>query len=236
MGGVAMVEIVKCTQPLTAAATLADRVSTLLVADSTAHGQATLAVSGGKTPLPLFAELRHREIPWSKITITLVDERWVDPAHEDSNERLVRTSLLTQHAAAANFIPMKNQAATARQGEETCARKLAAVPLPHSVLLLGMGNDGHTASIFPGAERLNLALGNNPKLRCLAITPPAAPHERMTLSLAAILNSRHIFLYIQGEQKLKTLQQALLNGPEEHMPIRAVLNNPKTPVTVYWVP
>ena len=149
---------------------------------------------------------------------------------------MVRSYLLKNRAAAADFIGLKNAAATASAGEKECARKLLDVPRPFDVLILGMGTDGHTASLFPGAEKLALAADINAAPICMGIAPLTAPHERMTLTLPAILDARQIFLHITGEDKKGVLQQALADGPAEEMPIRYVLRQEKTPVAVYWAP
>jgi 6-phosphogluconolactonase len=194
------------------------------------------------------------ELPWQHVTISLVDERWVEPTSRDSNESLVRTHLLQKKAATARFIPMKTEDGTAAEGEEHCAAALVEIPRPYDCLILGMGNDGHTASLFPGAGNLAAAVDPRSAKICMAIRPPApplhpsleraalgrpcpaAPHERMTLTLPAILNSRQLFLHLQGEAKKKVLTRALEAGDALEMPIRSVLRQETTPLAVYWSP
>ncbi len=216
---------------------LSAAVSTLLQKAIEADGRASLAVSGGSTPVQLFDHLSESAIPWEKVDICLVDERWVRPEDEDSNEHLVKTHLLQNKAAAARFIGMKNDAETAGTGETQCEEQLRTIKHPMDVLILGMGGDGHTASLFPGAEKLPLAVDMDSGKICMAIAPPAAPHERMTLTLPAIINSGQIFLHITGQEKMRVLDQAFTEGPAEEMPIRYILQQTQaqnTPFSIYW--
>ena len=220
----------------TLVAVLAGQVAELLRAGIRERGQASLVVSGGSTPVPFFAALSELALDWKQVTITLADERWVDPADADSNEHLVRLHLLQNRAAAASFVGFKTGAATAVQGEKECGNRLALLPRPFDVLILGMGNDGHTASLFPQASRLGEALTMDSGLLCMGITPPVAPHERMTLTLPALLESRRIILHLVGLGKREVYERALGEGPVAEMPIRAVLRQATTPVTVFWAP
>ena len=220
----------------TLVAVLAGQVAELLRAGIKVRGRASLVVSGGSTPVPFFAALSELALDWEEVTITLADERWVDPMGADSNERLVREHLLQHRAAAARFVGLKTGAPTAAQGEKECAERLAVLPKPFDVLILGMGNDGHTASLFPQATRLDEALALDSGKLCMAITPPVAPHERMTLTLPALLNSRQIILHLVGPDKRVVYEKAMTSGPVEEMPIRAVLGQATAPVTVFWCP
>ncbi|MEA2116199.1 MAG: 6-phosphogluconolactonase [Thermodesulfobacteriota bacterium] len=215
---------------------LAERIGKLLTDGITDNGRASIAVSGGSTPVELFELLSQMNLSWQDVVITLVDERWVEPTEDDSNEHLVRIYLLKNRAAAATFIGMKDSAATAGMGETECEEQLQKVPRPFDVLILGMGNDGHTASLFPGAEKLVAATDMNSGIACMGIAPLTAPHERMTLTLPAILDSRQIFLHITGQEKNDVLQKALAEGPVEEMPIRYILRQQATPLSVFWAP
>jgi len=203
------------------------------------NGRASLAVSGGSTPVQLFETLSTADLPWENVDICLVDERWVEPDDSDSNEHLVRTHLLQGKAAKAHFTGMKNSAKTASQGEAECSAQLEKVHRPFDVLLLGMGGDGHTASLFPGAIRLPEATDMDSARICLGIAPVTAPHERMTLTLPEILSSKQIILHITGENKKDVLQQAMMqDGSVEEMPIRFILQAHKEKqnknFNVYW--
>ncbi len=215
---------------------LSDAVGSLLVQAIEQSGRASLAVSGGSTPKPLFERLSHLNIPWDHVVLTLVDERWVNVESEDSNEHLVRTHFLKNRATKAIFIGMKNAAPSAAAGKQECEHLLQHVPRPFDLVILGMGNDGHTASLFPGARQLSAATDPDSGRMCMAVTPPTSSHDRMTLTLPAILTAKQIFLHIIGAGKRKTLEQALSGGPPEAMPIRFVLGQQQVPVTIYHAP
>ncbi len=212
------------------------QIAELLSAGIADNGRASIAVSGGSTPVELFERLSLLDISWKDITITLVDERWVEPTDDDSNERLTRTHLLQNKAAAATFVGMKNGAITAGDGEAECEQNFKKIPQPFDVLILGMGGDGHTASLFPGSEKLSAATAMDSGRTCMALAPLTAPHERMSLTLPVILASRQIFLHIVGQEKREVLDKAMTDGPIEEMPIRFVLKQPATPLSVYWAP
>ncbi|HEX5055784.1 MAG TPA: 6-phosphogluconolactonase, partial [Gammaproteobacteria bacterium] len=173
---------------------LAKRITTILKDAIRVRGAASLIVSGGTTPKALFEVLSGVELPWRQVTASLADERWVDTASPDSNEYLVRTSLLVNKAAAAQFVPLKGRRGSPRQNESACEAALKKIPSPFDVVLLGMGDDGHTASLFPEAEGLDEALDMNSGRQCMAVTPkvlPAhAPYPRMSMTLPRLLESR----------------------------------------------
>jgi len=220
------------------AADLTHRMAELIVhllGDSISHrGRASLVVSGGTTPVALFEVLSGADLTWEKVVISLADERWVDTGSPDSNEHLVRTHLLKNKAAAARFIGLKTPDGTAGAGEAACARRILQIPAPFDLLLLGMGDDGHTASLFPGATVLPEALNMTSDRICMAVSPPAASHDRMTLTLPALLNSRHIFVHIVGEKKRQVYETAIAGESPEEMPIRAILGQKRAPVTIWW--
>jgi 6-phosphogluconolactonase len=193
---------------------------------------ATIALSGGRSPRPVLEALSKAPIAWTKLIVTLVDERWVEPVSADSNERLVRETLLQGPAAEARFVPMKTHAADAYAGQPAAEAALAALPWPLDIVLLGMGDDGHTASLFPGAAAL--AEGLSTAARTIAVTPPAAPHQRLSLTASAILDCRHIFLQIGGAAKKAVYDRALAGGRQEELPIRLALLQDKVPVEV-WI-
>lgn len=215
---------------------LAGEITGMLMAGIRENNRASLAVSGGRTPVDLFRALSNADISWGSVTVLLVDERWVEPDDDDSNERLVRCCLLKDKAAAASFIGMKNSALTALEGEEECEKEIGKVARPFDALVLGMGMDGHTASLFPGAARLAEATKMDSGRLCMAITPMDTSHERMSLTLPAILSARKIFLHITGDEKKTVLQKAMENGPAAEMPIRFVLRQEMTPVEIFWAP
>jgi 6-phosphogluconolactonase len=182
----------------------------------------------------MFAALAQQSLAWNKVWITLADERWVDAHHADSNEALVRRTLLQHHAAAAHFVSLKNAAANAKDGEAECEKNILAMPRPFDVVVLGMGDDGHFASLFPQAPQLAAGLDRANKNLCIATDPITAPHARMSLTLSALLNSRRIVIQLAGEGKWKVYQRALQAGVEKELPIRAVIQQTETVVQVYF--
>lgn len=200
------------------------------------RGVASLAVSGGRTPVALFEQLASETLSWDKVWVTLVDERWVDAQDSASNEHLLRTHLLHNKASAAHFIGLKNSGASPQEGADWAWRALARLSRPIDVVLLGMGNDGHTASLFPGTPQLHAALDMNAAAACVATVAPVAPTQRLSFNVAALLDARRIILHIQGADKWAVYQQALAEGPEAALPIRAVLRQQRVPVDVFWSP
>lgn len=199
-----------------------------------ARGEASLAVSGGRTPELFFSKLSYSSLDWSKVTVTLVDERWVEPSSSQSNEHLVRKRLLRAHAAAARFVPLKNAHPTPKDGRAACEAALAQVPRPFDAVVLGMGADGHTASLFSGDPALADALDPEGTSRVRPALAPSAPHQRMTLTLPALLCSRWIALAISGSTKWGVYELARRPGPVLALPVRAVLHQAQTPVDVFW--
>ena len=215
-----------------AAADMARRIGVILGEAIAARGVASIALSGGRSPRPVLEALSAMALDWEKVVVALVDERWVGPDHADSNERLIHETLLQGAAAKARFVGMKNEAADAYAGQAACEAAYAALPWPLDIALLGMGEDGHTASLFPEAKEL--AEGLSTSALTLAVTPPAAPHQRMSLSASAILKSRHIFLQIGGAAKKAVYDRALAGGPVEELPIRVALCQHQVSVEV-WI-
>ena len=227
-------KIFSATDPELLAGSLATAVAALLRQALAAREQASLVVSGGTTPGPFFIKLRQKDLAWERVVITLADERWLAPEYEASNERLVRSLLLRDKAGQATFIPLKNRAVTAMAGEEECCRVLARIPRPFDVVVLGMGLDGHTASLLPGSPRLAEALDPDTRQDCMAIPPVPGQHERMTLTLPALLHARQIFLHCTGRKKKQVMLEALTDGPVALLPVRAILRQQQTPVHIYW--
>ncbi|HEX5306270.1 MAG TPA: 6-phosphogluconolactonase [Dyella sp.] len=219
------------------AVALAERVADRLRAGLLERDFALLAVSGGRTPLHFLDLLSQATLDWSKVQVTLVDERWVDEGDPRSNARLVRGHLLQHAAAAARFVPLYTGAATPEAGQAEASRRVHALPLPFDAVVLGMGLDGHTASFFPGGDQLAAALDPNQPSGVLPMRAPDAGEPRITLTLPALLQTRHLFLHIEGEAKRDVLAQARLGlGEAADYPVRAVLERSPVPVDVYWCP
>lgn len=185
-------------------------------------GKAVLAVSGGTTPALFFEHLSEADFSWDKVTVTLVDERQAGEDNPRSNARLVKQALLRNKAAKARFVPLfRNSAAASR--------------LNLDAVVLGMGEDGHTASFFPGGD--NLAKALNPEGDCALFTmqAPEAGEPRLTYALPKLVAAARLFLHIEGEKKRQVLDKALAGHDEMVMPIRAVLHSPAL-LRLYWCP
>ncbi|MFT5579930.1 MAG: 6-phosphogluconolactonase [Paraglaciecola psychrophila] len=203
--------------------------------------QASLLVSGGSTPQPLYEQLSEQLLDWQRVTVALVDERWVDVDDPASNQTFIANTLLRNRAAAATFVAMKSAEATAVAGVASAEQRYRQLPRPFDLTLLGMGADGHTASLFPKAQGLTAALHPNGDALCVAIEAIAsevtgALTERMTLSLSGLLQSRRLVLLISGEQKLAVYQRARDSADVALTPVSAVLQQDRVPVDVYWAP
>jgi 6-phosphogluconolactonase len=215
---------------------LADRVAAALDEATTARGRATLAVSGGNTPRLFFEALSSRDIAWDRVTITLVDERFVPETSDRSNQRLVVETLLKGKAGRARFLPLYNEAPDPVLAADRASAVIDALPRPIDVAILGMGTDGHTASFFPAGDGLTEALSMDAAKAVIAIEAAGAGEPRLTLTLPRIAEARLIVLHIEGAEKRQVLEAALRAGPERDMPIRAVLKQAASAVHIYWAP
>lgn len=187
----------------------------------------SFSVPGGTTPGPVFDTLSGAPLDWDRVTIFLNDERWVPESHARSNARLVRARLLTGRAAAAAFVPL--HAGMAEPEEALAALTEAITPhLPIDVLLLGMGADMHTASLFPGADRLAEALAPDAPV-LLPMRAPGAGEPRVTLTARVLADAMACHILITGAEKRAALDRAAGLAPAE-APVRAVLAN----AVVHW--
>jgi 6-phosphogluconolactonase len=204
-----------------------------LTAAIAARGAALLVVSGGTTPLRYFQALSEQAIDWSRVAITLADERRVADDSPRSNAKLVREALLKGPAAAASFVPLADTRLAPDQELAAANARVAALPSPADLVVLGMGDDGHTASWFPRGEGLAEAMDPAARMLVAPISAPGAPEPRLTLTGRAILRARAIALQIEGPAKLATLDKALAKGPIAAMPIRAVLRGAADRLTIF---
>ena len=196
-------------------------------------GKASIAVSGGSTPKALFAALSQVDIDWSKVDVTLVDERWVDTDSEQSNERMLRECFAINHAANANIIGMKSADNDVAAGVESYNLKLASdIKQPFDVVILGMGGDGHTASWFPDAPEIDNALDPSVNSQTLSTLPPSQPMPRITLSFPCVAAAKNIYLHITGDDKRQVLEQGL--GTSDALPIHRTLSQLDKAVNIYW--
>jgi 6-phosphogluconolactonase len=212
---------------------LADWTAERLREGVAARGVALLIVSGGKSPAQFFDRLSKLDVEWSRVTITLADERRVSDDSPRSNARLVRERLLRNRAEAASFTPLANVRLPDDQELAAASARIANLPMPADVVVLGMGDDGHTASWFPGADGLADAMDPAARQLVAPIHAANAGEPRLTLTGRVILRARAIALEIQGQAKLATFAAALGTGPEQAMPIRAVLRGAADRLTVF---
>lgn len=215
---------------------LAAQIAAALDRELQANGKALLAVSGGSTPKLFFQKLSEKDIDWAGVTVTLVDERWVDETSERSNAALVKDNLLTGKAAAANFFPLYTGDETPVAGLKTLEDQFDSVGIPITAAILGMGGDGHTASFFPEGDKLSAALDLGNEDTFIEMHAPGAGEPRITFTLPALLKADFLALHIEGEEKQQVLATALSEGPIEDMPIRAVLRQNEKELTIFWCP
>lgn len=229
------------------AAMLSDSIVEALRADLNTAGTASLVVSGGSTPAPVFKHLSSVDIDWSSVTVTLADERWVPPGHADSNESLVRNTLLVDKAASARFVSLYRADVRPEQAINSVAADVLAMAQPFSATVLGMGGDGHTASLFPDApaEQLEQAMALDNSATIAILNPPSVSQTRISLTRAALLNSKQRFLHITGVEKRIVLAKALLDCANANSaalkpytvgmkPIIGLLNSKPQLAGVFW--
>jgi len=218
-------------------AAIAAHIADALRAAMAARGQASLAVSGGKSPIPMFEALREQELDWSKVTVVLVDERVVPRDHADSNTALVARHLLQSKAASARFLPFFRELAPTFNAEvldalvRDAGERIAALPWPLDVAVLGMGEDAHTASLFPGAPGYARAIATDQRLAW--VVPDTAPHARLSFTLSALLAARERVLCIAGDSKIAVYRRAA-DKADASLPISLVLNQDTAPISV-WI-
>ena len=213
-----------------AARAAADLIAAAIDEGVAARDGAVCVVSGGTSPVGTFQELRGRRLPWPKVTFTLTDERLVRLEHRDSNAGMLKRELLAGDAGAAAFVPLYRGT---HRLEETEA-DIRGLAKPYDVVLLGMGADGHIASLFPHAPGLADKLASENATE-LAVTT----HQesvRLTLTPKELLNTRHIVLLFFGEEKQAVFRKAQQAGSVIELPVRLLLQQDAVPVTVIRAP
>ncbi|MBT8101616.1 MAG: 6-phosphogluconolactonase [Gammaproteobacteria bacterium] len=210
----------------------AKRIGDLLRKRLDGNGGASLVVSGGTSPKQCMAALANAPMDWSRVQVLLSDERWVPPDHEDSNERLTRETLLVGGAASAELFPIY---AAGVSPEERCNELQDPLPmLPFSCSLIGIGTDGHFASLFPDAEQLELGLDVEGDRLYIPVTTAASPHPRISMTLAGISRSDEIVLLFFGEEKLDVYKAAKASA--DTYPLSRLLRQKRAPVRLFWAP
>lgn len=196
------------------------------------YGGASLALSGGSTPLRLFDKLSFCDIPWNKVVVSLCDERWVDTQNIHSNEYLIKTNLLKNFAKEAKFIGMYDRQNSLEDASSLYEDVIKQKLLPFDIIVLGMGADGHTASLFPNNEKPKQAFGQNSTL-CMSVTQKTPMYDRLTLTCKAILQAKYIFLHFEGEQKMRIFNLALESNDINRYPISCIINQETKQIEVY---
>ncbi len=197
------------------------------------RGMASLVVSGGTSPIPLFERLNIAPLPWHKITVTLADERWVDNHHENSNERLIHAHLLKNRAESACFIPLKNESTTPKQGARLTEQALKVLPNALDVVVLGMGMDGHTLSWFPDSTQLTAIMNPAGRVRCGEVISPSAVHPRLTLTYSWIVKARDLVLFLSTEEKTRRFKD--LCNEQAKLPVDQLALDQHSTMTVVGV-
>jgi 6-phosphogluconolactonase len=215
---------------------LADAAATAIAYALGAAGPVSLVVTGGTTPGPAYDRLSRLDVEWARVSLTLTDERYVDPSSEESNERLVRNRLLVGKAAAARFIPLKGEGPSP-QADAAAAEPRVRAMGTFAAVLLGMGEDGHVASLFPGAPDLVAALDPQGEQLCIGVAnspdKPAVP--RISLTAAALLDTHALILLISGQAK-RALVERVLADRAYTPPVAAILLQTRAPVRILWAP
>ena len=221
--------------PTSLADALADAVANDLRAALEQRAFASVALSGGNTPKAFMQALALQPLDWSRVIVTLVDERWVPESSARSNAGLLKTHLLDGPSALARFVPLYRAMPEPENALAEVERALRALPMPFDALVLGMGNDGHTASFFPGGDHLAQALDPQTQAVVLPMRAPDAGEPRITLTLPPIISARRLYLHIEGQAKREVLATAVSGiGAGAAYPIRTVLSQVVSPVQVYF--
>jgi 6-phosphogluconolactonase len=232
-------DLITFSSPDQMAARLADLIETELARAVSAQGLATIALSGGSTPAALYRALAAREIDWPNVAATLVDERFVPPSANGSNEVFLRSSFLQGDAARARFVGLWNDAGSLDQAAAEATARVRTLVRPFNIVVLGMGSDGHTASWFPRADGLEAALAAEAPLvvpiRAKKSEATGDHLERLTLSLRAVVDARRVVMLLTGVEKRKAFERAAGAGAVEDAPVRAILAA-RPDIWVCWAP
>lgn len=213
-------------------AALADQIARRLSQAITHRGRATLAVSGGSSPVALFNALSERSLDWSQVTILPTDERWVGEDHEASNAAMIRRELLRNKAAKARLVSLYDDQVAYADAADVISDRIKSLSSPFDYVLLGMGTDGHTASLFPDAPDIDAALAS--RKACVLSEPPSQSQQRISLSPVSLLNACAIGLLFFGQEKADVFAEAIEHGELAEYPVRCVLRQELVPVTSYF--
>ncbi|HWJ06859.1 MAG TPA: 6-phosphogluconolactonase [Steroidobacteraceae bacterium] len=193
------------------------------------HERASLVVSGGRTPAPFLRALAQRSLPWSRIDVLLADERCVPLDHPASNQRSTREAFAGTPAATS----LHELDPTTPGALDRWRARVATLSRPFAAVVLGMGEDGHFASLFPGMPGLAAALDLDRSTTVVAAMAPVEPRARLSLALAALLDTELLALHVTGAAKLATLRRAAQPGDPLGLPVRALLHQQRVPLRIY---
>lgn len=221
-----------CPDRISWANRAADKIADMLEESIASRGAASLVVAGGTTPQPIFDRLSTKHLDWPKVHVGLTDERWVRSTHVDSNEHLVRHALLRNQASAAQFHPLYSSRPRPSAGLAEAERAINAMPRPFDVVLLGMGTDGHFASLFPGLPETKAGLDLHSPALCVAVDKPQNGYARLSLTLTALLHTRLILVAISGRPKRQVALQALAGATDA--PIAGLLSHRNDDLEFLW--
>lgn len=196
--------------------------------------ETAFVVSGGTTPGDAFARLATADIDWTRVNVVLSDERWVPADSPDSNEKLVRDTLMKQRAANAHLLPVYDAEASIEERCDVLSESIHLRYLPFACALLGMGADGHFASLFADSNSIDDALELDSKTMCVPVTTAASPHARVSLTLSALSRSDEILLLFFGDEKRGVYDKALQS--RNGFPLSHLLLQKRAPVNAYWAP
>ena len=198
------------------------------------HGPFSLALSGGTTPGPLYERLNELSVEWGQGLVMPVGERWVPLDHADSNEAMIRRTLLRGEAAKVGFVGLWSAANDVEQAAVVADKALAQHRAPFDLVVAGMGEDGHTASLLPGAPGLEAAIHPYNIRSVVALAPPNAPYLRLTMTRARLLKARRVLLLIGGPDKRRIIEAAMRTPDERRWPVSILFAPGSPPVDVIW--
>lgn len=227
-------EFLEFDSPTAASAAAAVRISKALLNRLQAQGSASLVVSGGSTPAECLQQLAQQELDWSAVHVFLSDERWVPADSTASNAGMIERQLLRDKASAAKLHPVYQADVSTAERCVSLEAEIRESPFPFASVLLGMGADGHFASLFPDAEQLESSLDPDHPQLCVPVETAASEHQRISLTMAALSRSDEILLLIFGSEKRATLESAIAGNLQ--LPVARLVRQKMAPVSVYWAP
>lgn len=223
-----MIQRYYCANLKQLAADFTDYSAAILRDALTRHRKISLVVPGGNTPRHYLPSLARQSLRWQDVAVTLSDERWVDTATAVSNERLINQHFLAHMPETADFVGLKTDHNKPEQAIETVSKRLANLPLPFSLTVLGLGEDGHIASLFPGMS---------PDLEsdhlCISVEPPVAPSSRLSLSLPLLARSRNIAVVVSGASKRQLINKLTCTVPDQQIPFVWLMQRSHSPIIIF---